>query len=367
MAKEVVFIAGTTKQPRVIRRINDFIEHGYNVHVYAFEREGDKRQSSNLKMTVLGSIESGRGYLSRLRFVRSSIKKEVLPFFKEKDVLYYMFGFDMASACSSLFKKRSYIFELADLQELNYNGIVRKVLVEWNRRIMKYSFETVLTSEGFKEFYFGDEQVDNISVLPNKLNKAVKDLAFPSKELDINHLKIGFTGAIRFYTVLQFAQVVDRYFPNIELHFYGQCNDLDIKKDIEKLFDRSNNVFFHGVFKNPDDLPDIYSKVDMILALYPSDKMGVIYAEPNKLYEAIYYEKPIIVSEKIFLGNKVERLNVGFAIDGLHEERIKEFLSSLTKKSIEERIEACKRIDKNYSIDDSSAFFDKIGKKLLAY
>lgn len=364
MVKEIVFIAGTTKQPRVIRRINDFIEHGYDVHVYAFEREGDKRQSSNLKMTVLGSIESGRGYLSRLLYVRSSIKKEVFPLYKGKNVLYYMFGFDMASACSSLFKKGSFIFELADLQELNYNGIVRKILVEWNRRIMNRSFETVLTSEGFKEYYFGDKMVHNISVLPNKLNRGVKLLSFPHKELDINHLKIGFTGAIRFNTVLRFAQVVDKYFPKIELHFYGQCNDLDIKKDIEDLFDNSNNVFFHGVFKNPDDLPNIYSEVDMILALYPSDKMGVIYAEPNKLYEAIYYEKPIIVSEKIFLGNKVTRLNVGFAIDGLGEDSIKKFLSSLTKERIEEKIEACRKIEKDYSIDDSSAFFEKLESKL---
>lgn len=365
--KEVVFIAGTTKQPRVIRRIKDFIEHGYIVHVFAFEREGDKRQLSDLEMTVLGSIESGNGYISRLKFVRSTIKKEVLPLFKGKNVLYYMFGFDMASACSSLLKKGAYIFELADLQELNYNGLLRKFLVAWNRRIMNRSFETVLTSEGFKDYYFGKKTVDNISVLPNKLNKAVKDLVFPHKELDINHVKIGFTGAIRFFTVLRFAQVVDKYFPNIELHFYGQCNDLDIKKDIEDLFDNSNNVFFHGVFKNPDDLPNIYSEVDMILALYPSDKMGVIYAEPNKLYEAIYYEKPIIVSEKIFLGNKVTRLNVGFAIDGLGEDNIKKFLSSLTKERIEEKIEACRKIEKDYSIDDSSAFFDKIGKKLLAY
>jgi glycosyltransferase involved in cell wall biosynthesis len=362
--KDVVFIAGTTKQPRVIRRIKDFIDHGYNVHVFAFEREGDKRQLSDLKMTVLGSIESGNGYISRLKYVRSTIKKEVLPLFKGRNVLFYMFGFDMASACSSLFKKGSYIFELADLQELNYSGIVRKILVAWNRRIMNRSFETVLTSEGFKDFYFGEKPVSNISVLPNKLNKAVRDLEFPHKELDINHIKIGFTGAIRFFTVLRFTQVVDKYFPNIELHFYGQCNDLDIKKDIEELFDKSKNVFFHGVFKNPDDLPNIYSKVDMILALYPADKMGVVYAEPNKLYEAIYYEKPIIVSEKIFLGNKVSRLNVGFAIDGLSEESIKVFLSSLTKESLEDKIASCKKIEKNYSIDDSSAFFKKIAKKL---
>ena len=361
--KEVVFIAGTTKQPRVIRRINDFIEHGFDVHVYAFEREGDKRQMPDLKMSVLGSIESGGGYLQRLKYVRSTIKRKVLPLYRGKKVLYYMFGFDMASACSSLFKKGTYIFELADLQELNYSGIVRKLLVAWNRRIMERSFETVLTSEGFKDYYYGNQTVNNISVLPNKLNKAVMNLAFPHKELDMNHLKIGFTGAIRFSTVLRFAEVVDKYFPNIELHFYGQCNDLDIKRDIEEIFERSKNVFFHGVFKNPDDLPGIYSTVDMILALYPADKMGVVYAEPNKLYEAIYYEKPIIVSEKIFLGKKVEQLNVGFAIDGSNEGGIKEFLSSLTEERILEKKNACRLIDKNYSIDNSNDFFNKIEKR----
>lgn len=362
--KEIVFIAGTTKQPRVLRRIQDFIDHGYKVHVFAFEREGDKRSSSDLEMTVLGSIESGKDYFTRMKYIRSTIKKEVLHLFKDKDVLYYMFGFDMASACSSLFPQGKYIFELADLQELNYSGIVRKILVAWNRLIMNRSFETVLTSEGFKEYYFGDKHVGNISVLPNKLNRRVKELDFPQKELNMKCLQIGFTGAIRFFTVLRFAEVVDKFFPNIELHFYGQCNDVDIKEDIEKLFAQSNNVFYHGVFKNPDDLPEIYSRTDMILALYPSDKMGVIYAEPNKLYEAIYYEKPIIVSENIFLGNKVERLNVGFAIDGSNEESIRKFLISLTEEEIKGKKAACEKMDKDYSIDDSSAFFEKIAKKL---
>lgn len=362
--KEIVFIAGTTKQPRVIRRIQDFKEHGYNVHVFAFERQGDSRKSSELQMTILGSIESGKGYLSRLRYVYSKIKKEVIPIFEGKNVLYYIFGFDMASACTILLSKKKYIFELADLQELNYNGIMRKILVAWNRKIMSLSFETVFTSEGFKEYYFGDKSVSNVTILPNKLNKVVKELDFPHKKFDANHIQIGFTGAIRFPTVLLFAQVIDRFFPNIELHFFGQCNDLDIKEDIETLFARSKNVFFHGVFKNPDDLPEIYSKIDMILALYPADKMGVVYAEPNKLYEAIFYEKPIIVSQNIFLGDKVTKLNVGFAIDGSNEKSIREFLESLTTEMITEKIEACRKIEKNYSIDNSDDFFDKIGNRL---
>lgn len=361
---EIVFIAGTTKQPRVVRRIQDFIDHGYQVRVFAFERAGDSRESSDLDMTVLGSIESGGGYFSRMRYIRSTVKKEVLPLFRNVDVLYYLFGFDIASACSNLFKKDTYIFELADLQELNYTGVIRKILVAWNRRIMTRSFETVLTSEGFKKFYFGDNAAENVTVLPNKLSRKVTELEFPYKDLDVNHIYIGFTGAIRFSTVLHFAQVVDEEFPNIEIHFYGQCNDKDIKKDIENLFEGSKNVFFHGVFKNPEDLPAIYSKVDMVLALYPADKMGVVYAEPNKLYEAIYYEKPIIVSEGIFLGNKVSVLGVGYAIDGSSKESISRFLSSLTKEGIEERIAACKMIGKEYSLDDSEDFFDKISKKI---
>ena len=74
--KEIVFIAGTTKQPRVLRRIQDFIDHGYTVHVFAFERDGDKRSQSALEMNILGTIWNGSGYFSRMRYIykRSNLR-----------------------------------------------------------------------------------------------------------------------------------------------------------------------------------------------------------------------------------------------------------------------------------------------------
>lgn len=69
-----------------------------------------------------------------------------------------------------------------------------------------------------------------------------------------------------------------------------------------------NNIFFHGAFKNPIDLPKIYSKIDFIVATYDTTTLNPQYAEPNKIYEAIFFRTPIIVSYNSYLANKVNKL-----------------------------------------------------------
>lgn len=364
MKKEIVFIT-STKNPRLCKRITNFMKHGYKTHLYIFERATERSVSIEFDSVVVGSVLDGN-YIQRYRYVRNIFRKDILASFQGKDVFYYLFGFDIASPIESLLKPNTFIFELGDLHELYIkNKLIRSILVKWNKRIIRRSFETVLTSEGFKEYYFGKNQINNISIIPNKLNEKIRELPFPpQKEIDMKKLHIIFTGIIRFKSIFRFAQVVDKYFDNITLHFYG-ANIGDMKDEFEKIFAKKKNVFLYGRFKNPDDLPQIYTNADMVLALYDADQGNVKYAEPNKFYEALYYEKPLIVSKGVFLGDKVEHLNVGFVIDGSTEKSIMNFLSNLSKEQIENKRNSCNRISKNNSIDNQELFFDKIAKKLI--
>lgn len=361
--KSVIFVVSSIKQARCIRRIEDFIKNGYNIKVYGFARSGDIRALPSFDFVSLGEIENGGNFFKRvLRLQR--IEKRIL---KENDPatnIFYLFNFDVAIAflMNTIFRKVSYMYEVPDLQELSiHNKIIRWCVAFVNKKVIMGAYENVFTSEGFAEYYFGDNVPDNITVLPNKLHTSVRSLEFPhERNINMSLLKINFTGVIRFKSILNFIEVVSESFPNIEVHFHGLYSEQDSSYlETKKIVENSSNIFFHGPFKNPVDLPSIYAESDLVLALYPPTP-SVVYAEPNKLYEAIYYEKPIIVSNGTFLGRKVKRLNVGFSIDAMNKKAIKSFLEGLSLEQIENRIRSCKMIPKDASIDDSSVLFKKL-------
>lgn len=175
--------------------------------------------------------------------------------------------------------------------------------------------------------------------------------------LSMEHLSIGFVGKPRFKSVVNFATVFCRSFPTYQFHFFGG----PVGKDFESLRDYPN-CHFHGFFITPDDLTDIYSQLDLVLSTYDVEFENVRYAEPNKLYEAIYFETPIIVSKGTFLAEKTEELGVGYAIDPMSEEQVISFVKNVSIESITSKIEKEREIPTSYCINSNKELFDRIAK-----
>ena len=102
----------------------------------------------------------------------------------------------------------------------------------------------------------------------------------------------------------------------------------------------------------------------MVLSTYDIDNINVRYAEPNKLYESIYFETPIIVSKGTFLADKVKDMNVGYAINGMDANEIDSFVQNLKKEDLEEKIDSIRKYDKMIAISKNPDFFEKLRKKL---
>lgn len=98
----------------------------------------------------------------------------------------------------------------------------------------------------------------------------------------------------------------------------------------------------------------------MVLSTYDVIYENVRFAEPNKLYEALYFEVPIIVSKNTYLAEKVKRLNVGFEINALDDEEIILFIKTLSVQMLNEKSQACAKIDKNELINVNTEFFSKL-------
>ena len=356
---QIIFIINSIQAHITLKRIAEFIENGYDVKAYGFSRETEVHtKPKGFEVKVIGSFPNTSSKLYRTKIMYNAIK-EVYKENRSKDCVYYYFGLDIAMISRCIIPNK-YMYEEADLAHTYIgNSILRNFLDVIDKKIIRKSLCTVLTSEGFSEYHFGENPPQNISIIPNRLNKSILDISeMPQKQnLDLNKLRIGFVGGARFESILNFADVFSHSFPNHEFHFFG--NVMSNKEQYEQLAKRSN-VFFHGSFKNPDDLPVIYSQIDLVLSTYDVKFDNVKYAEPNKIYEAMYFNTPIIVSKGTFLGKKVSSLNIGFAVNALDDNEIKSFVNSLTEQDIIDKVNGCKIIDKRDSVDINTDFFQKL-------
>ena len=353
--KEIFFILSSLNDSHFRKRVEKFMDNGYQVKVYGFKRKGQNLPLLRYNPVVLGEIEN-RNFSARLSLFNRSIKgiakecKGKLCFYSSLDIAIF----------AKLYIKAPYIYEVCDLTELTIgNPVIRTVLTRINKSVIRKSKKTIITSEGFAD-YFSKLPQNKFYLIPNKVSAEMPKYQDKERRLDIDKVRIGFAGIIRFESIYHFVKACADYGKNIEMHLFGIYSDADEwATKIEQIEKNYNNVFFHGRFSNPGDLPSIYEGVDLVLCTYPPT-LGVKYAEPNKLYEAIYFRCPIIVSEKVFLGDKVKRLNIGYVIDAMDEDKIKLFLESLNASNYQSKVDACKSIPQSDCINRNDDFFKQI-------
>lgn len=363
----IVFIV-RTMVPRVDKRIKEFIANGYDVEVYGFEFENvriDNSKNTAYFYNVLATIPNFPNQLSyKQRAVLFYKKiKEVIKKFDKKETLFYFFTINtsfITLMCSNLL----FINEESDmLFDRVSNPLVRKLIIWANKRIIKKSYKTVMTSQGFAVFYYGDKIPNNIVIIPNKVSAACLKLPTVEKQpFDVNHIKFAFTGNARYNSIFNMCKVVGEHFPQHEFHFYGTLNYFT--EDQKQAVSKFKNITVHGPFKNPDDLPDIYSKIDFVISTYDSAGVNVQYAESNKIYESMFFETPIFVSTNTVLEKIVNRHNMGFAINALDDDVVIKTIESITKEKYEEFRTALRLIDKKDSVNDNTIFFQTIKKEI---
>lgn len=364
MQKKVIFILTSSVNPNSIKRIDEFVSRGFEVKAYGFKRDVDVPNKPKFAdIEVLSNFKNNLSYYKRCAIIYKGIKK-VLKETNAQDSIYYLVGLDVAMFFR-LQTKKHYIFEEADLVHTN---IKARAIKDWYERIDKYiikhSVLSAFRSEGFVRYHFGENVPENVHVIANRLNVAIKNFeVLPKEPVDMKHLKIGYVGFIRYRSILNFAKVFCEYFPQHEFHFYGTFTTEQNEKAFSVLKDYKN-CHFHGSFKSPDELNKIYSQIDLVLSTYDVSSENVRYAEPNKIYEAIYFETPIIVSRGTFLANKVNRLGIGYDIDAMNAIEIMDFVESFSVDIYKKRLINIQAIDKESVINKNDDFFELLNEKL---
>lgn len=356
---DIVFILGSIVNPNSIKRIEEFNDRGYNVKAYGFDRgQSVSNKPTATTIQTIGIFDNSLPYKKRISIYCKGIKSVLKE--TSKNSLYYVIGYDVA-IIFRLLSKRKFIYEVPDLVYVDIkNKIVRNLCSRIDRYLIKHSFISAFRSEGFIKYLFGDNKPDNVMAITNRLNKNILNLEQVAKqEFDPNVLKIGFVGYIRYNAIYNFAKVLCTNFPQYEFHFFGTFS---IDRD-EKLFEQLKeypNCKFHGAFNSPLDLPQIYSSIDLVLSTYDVESVNVLYAEPNKIYEAIYFRTPIIVSSGTFLAEKVNRLNIGFDVDAMDESSIIALVNKINNELLSDKKKSMNEIPMSEVVNVNDFLFEKL-------
>ena len=354
----LIFLQNSATQPRCHKRFRAFKQAGVEGVVYSFNRNWyNVNLPQDIKINSLGDLAPGSYFKRIFLYIR-----KLRPIFQQhKDAIFYCYGQDMAFVAMVYGKK--YVYEESDIMYLEYeSSLIRSLMKRLDLYIQKKAIACVFTSQGFVDYLY-DKRPEKVFVLPNKLDSYFEDKPRPHRTAgDVNALRFSFIGLLRYERMMKaFIKVMVERSPKHEFNIWGDGGDIH-KSIIQDLVHAYPQVHYHGPFRNPIDLESIYAQTDINFVCYDTTGGNECIAEPNKLYESIFFNTPILVSPNTYLAKVVHMRGTGFIVDCDSEKGINEFFDALTEEELNGIIEACNHVEKSQIIDNTDTV-----KVLLTY
>ena len=135
----------------------------------------------------------------------------------------------------------------------------------------------------------------------------------------------------------------------INILFAGASLD----NEIEEIIKSKKNIKYFGKYDYNSEIAKLYGQVDCIYSVYDADMNNVKVALPNKLYESILCELPIIVAKGTYLAVLVEKMGVGIAVSHKDERELEQVIRRLStdKKYYDSFVRACRVHKKDVAIE----------------
>lgn len=233
--------------------------------------------------------------------------------------LLYVGNLDMLYVAISVkrkFPNTKIIYEVADLHRLiaddqrGIKKIVRRFLIETEKRFCKRIDKLVLTSPKFYDIYYSNFiDKSRVIYMPNLPTVSAFGKYYPVARRSAS-FTVGFFGWVRYLNQLNMLlDASERLGFNVLIagsdnsgnEFRERCNSM-------------SNVDYYGPFDYKKDIAALYQRVDCIYSVYDADLNNVRVALPNKLYEAILAQKPILVAQGTYLSELVKQYGIGLAV-----------------------------------------------------
>lgn len=356
---DIVFLISHLPDPRYKKRF-ELLAYNYKIAVIYW-----KKRMDNIKFSDI-SIEN---YEIAIKANQHSPFRRIPQWFeygkravdKMKQLqpkCIYVGNFDML-AIAEMYQKKinpsvKIIYEIADLHRYLVDDskkihkyLLKNILVNIESHLIKKVNLLVLTSMMFYEVYYKKWiSSELVTLLPNMPRK--EDFKY-YKKVAHNYFTIGYVGTIRYKEQLKMlisaAKIAD-----VKVYFAGASSEDD--NEIEKICTQNSEYCsFRGAYNYSCDIVDIYQHCDVIYSVYDASLPNVRVALPNKLYEAVLCQLPIIVAKNTYLADLVEEWKIGMAVSHTDESELVQTLIQLKrdKDLYKELCENC--VKQNRQID----------------
>ncbi|MGE0088170.1 MAG: hypothetical protein AB7S50_01685 [Bacteroidales bacterium] len=334
----ILFLLTLQPNPRFVKQIN-YLNDKYKTSVLYFSRNTMVDYSGQIHSSVeqkdLGKIPNGK-YLKRVFIFFKSIVK-IKKYIKNNNISHIVFdkidAFIIYYLIRIIFWKQSKIIkiiEVPDLKKINFEkSITAKIYRYFEKKWMnKYIDKLLVTSPEYYNAYYKSFYKKDYFVLENKpLSSNLPDKRYTNKEFNSKILTLGLIGGLnRGKPTKALLDIVSKN-NWLCLKVFGLGID---EKIINEYASKFSNIEFNGKFNFFKDAAMIYNEVDVAYIVYDTTNISLNtkLALPNKLYECMYFEIPMIVSKDTYLAKRVLEDKIGVAIDFTNEtEMINAFIN----------------------------------------
>jgi glycosyltransferase involved in cell wall biosynthesis len=353
--KKILFLLSHQPNPRFVKQIK-YLSNYNEIDVLYYFRDYMKDLSIEYDTVChtnqsIGSISNG-SYFQRIGKYIKSIQKLKSIFKNNRYDVLIVNNIDtlaLFKICTLFQKtKTKIVIEISDLRSHTYTHIFKsKVMRAVEKFMFKFIDNLIVTSPKFYEMYYNKIFNGQYFVLENKpLSNMI-----PPKLEKIKNKKtvIGIVGLLLqgkpYKALFETIKDDDRF----EVHIYGKGT---YQKLVEEYAIKYKNIKYFGEYNFFQDSAKIYASIDILYMPYDTTNgsLNNKIALPNKLYEAMYFQVPIITSSGTYLGGLVEEYGIGKTIKCCNQG---EFIKIIDKINSDDIVNNFNKLDSSEYLSDN--------------
>ena len=340
-----------------------------SIDILAFDRE--EGCADQISYTSLGKIPRTRyiarifAFLGALRIVPRHFSKADAVFTWTMDCLILALISKILSGNGRL----KIIYNVRDIhpqltKKTFLSALLRKLDKFLSRFVDLFVFTSPLYATGY---YSGILGLDNIkyALIENKVPEELwGKIERPRGALsDDRTVTIGYFGLMSYANSWEIIKNAANANPK-RIKFYMRGHNY-LGKHFEDEASQMENVCYGGAYKNPDDLREMFDKIDVSWAVnstHFTPKTNDEWAMCNRFYEGLYFKKPLIVQEGSAHSKFVRENDIGICVDARDIKGTVEQISSITKADVSRWSKNIENIDESIFILQRGEYANIISK-----
>ena len=352
--RELIFFCPDVTDATTLKRVRQFQDQGYPVTVFGFRRERYNRDyAPSWPYVPLGATTDGR-YGQRLRALVGALPAIVANRRRMAHAsIFYARNIDqliLTLLARPLVRSRAPIaYEVLDIPPiLTGRGIRSRMLRAVERYCLRRTRVLVLSSPGFHRNYYDAIQKyhGDWFLLENKLHPSIRqaptaapDVRAAARRRHVEHRwVVGYFGLIRGDETFELmTRLAERLRDRVVFKFRGVLTTVDERK-FRAALDRHENMIYDGPYVPHQDLGRLYGDVDFAWALdLEHADHNSRWLLPCRFYEAGFFGVPCLAVRGFEVGERVERLGIGWTFREPLEEALVRFFETLDPAEYEAR------------------------------